>query len=278
MQLLLASSPVTTVSPNTQAAAEFLGLQPTADPLRWRMPVSFDVCGATGTLHGGCGIGAAVAALELTTGRPLALASAQYLARASHGEVVDIELDLVSVGNAVTQATFAVLCGETVVLRGHSSLGGRELGIDQTWLEMPEAPDPESCPPRSRSTEIDHSFTDLADLRVASQRPGDRRVLYWARLRDGLASATPILAALADLLPSGMRVSLDAAFRGSSLDNTVRIASTTPTEWVLIELEASAFHNSIGHGVVRIFARTGELLASGSQCFGVTRLTGPLDR
>ncbi len=266
------------VPDSTQLAAEFLGLTPTEDPLRWQMPVSFDVCGATGTLHGGCGIGAAVAALELTTGRPLALASSQYLSRAPKGDVVDIELDMFAVGNAVTQAGFAVKDGERTVLRGHASLGGRDVGVDQSWLEMPDAPPPEDCPPRARSTDLDYSFTDLADLRVAGQQPGERRVLYWSRVRDGLASSSPILAALADLLPSGLRVSIDRAFRGSSLDNTVRIAGNEPTEWALIDLEASAFRNGVGHGVVRIYAENGALLASGSQCFAVTEITGPLDR
>ncbi|MDG2114828.1 MAG: thioesterase family protein, partial [Actinomycetota bacterium] len=264
---------MTTVPDTTRLAADFLGLQPTSDDLRWRLPVSFDVCGATGTLHGGCGLGAAVAALELATGRPLAVASSQYLSRAKHGETVDIELEMHAVGNAVTQAGFVVRNGDDVVLRGHASLGGRDLGIDQTWIDMPVVPAPEACPPRARSTELDYSFTDLADLRVADQDPGDRRVRYWARLRDGLAGSSPMLSALADLLPSGMRVSIDAAFRGSSLDNTVRIASPVETDWVLIDLETAAFHHAVGHGLVRVFAETGQLLASGSQCFGVTRLT-----
>ncbi len=270
---------MTGIPESTTTAAEFLGLQETADPLRWSLPVSFDVCGATGTLHGGCGIGAAVAALELTTERPLAFAAAQYLSRAPHGDVVDIELELLAVGKATTQAAFTIRDEGRAVLRGHASLGGRDLGIDRNWFEAPvDVPPPEECPPRARSTELDYSFTDLADLRVAGQSPGDRRVYYWSRVRDRLASSSPILSALADLLPSGMRVSLDSAFMGSSLDNTVRIASTEPSEWVMIELDAAAFHNSIGHGTVRIYAQDGPLLASGSQCFAVTRLTGDLDR
>jgi len=270
---------VTAVPASTPNAADFLGLEATADPLRWSLPVSFDVCGATGTLHGGCGIGAAAAALELTTGRPLAFAAAQYLSRAPHGDVVDIELDLLAEGKAMTQAAFTILDEGRAVLRGHASLGGRDLGIDRSWFGAPtDLPAPDDCPARARSTDNEYSFTDLADLRVAGQSPGDRRVYYWSRVRDQLTSSSPILAALADLLPSGMRVSLDSAFMGSSLDNTVRIASTEPSEWVLIELDAAAFHNSIGHGTVRIYAQDGPLLASGSQCFAVTRLTGDLDR
>lgn len=269
---------MTTVPDSTEAAAEFLGLERTADPLRWTMPVSYDVCGATGTLHGGCGLGAAVAALELATERPLALASAHYLSRASHGEEVEVELDLFAEGNAMTQAGFSVTSRGKVVLRGHASLGGRDIGLEERWVTRPDAPAPDECPPRARSTEIDHSFTDLADLRVARSVPGERRVMYWSRVRNHLASSNPLLAALGDLLPSGMRVTIDSSFRGSSLDNTIRIAASHSCDWVLIDLESSAFHNGVGHGTVRIYAEDGPLLASGSQCFAVTRLTGPLDR
>ena len=68
---MLPSTVVTSVPDSTREAAAFLGLEATSDPMRWRLPVSFDVCGATGTLHGGCGLGAAVAALELASQRPL---------------------------------------------------------------------------------------------------------------------------------------------------------------------------------------------------------------
>ncbi|WP_428120785.1 hypothetical protein [Candidatus Poriferisodalis sp.] len=58
--------------PHLGEITDFLGLRPTEDELRWLMPVTFDVAGATGTLHGGCGLAAAVAALETVTGRPMA--------------------------------------------------------------------------------------------------------------------------------------------------------------------------------------------------------------
>ena len=269
---------MTTVPDDSHAAADFLGLQPTDDPLRWRLPVTLDVAGATGTLHGGCAIGAAVAALELSTERPLAAATSQYLARAPVGEEVEVVLDIYAQGKAMTQAGFTITVGDRVVLRGQASLGGRDLGVDRTWAVMPDAPPPEDCQPRAMTSITHHSFTDSSDLRLAGQTPGHEQVLYWARVGDGLSGTSPILAALADVLPSGMRVSLDAGFRGSSLDNTVRIGARHPAEWVLLDLRATAIHNSIGHGVARIFAQDGTFLASGSQSFAITEITGDLDR
>jgi acyl-CoA thioesterase-2 len=262
----------------TRSAADFLGLIANEDPLTWRLPVSLDVCGATGTLHGGCALAAVTAAAELATGRPLAAASSQYLARAELGAEINISLDLLAQGKAMTQLAFRVTEQERVILQGHASLGGRDLGIDQQWAEMPDAPAPDVCPPRPKSSITEHSFTDLADLRVAHREPGDARMTYWARFDDDLGASTPILTALADLLPSGMRVGLDKGFRGSSLDNSIRIASNEPTEWVLIDLHTSAFRHSIGHGIARLYNERGTLLASGTQSFAVTRITGPLDR
>ena len=83
--------------PHLGEITDFLGLRPTDDELRWLMPVTFDVAGATGTLHGGCGLAAAVAALETVTGRPMAAASAQYLARLSEGSCAAITLDIVRI-------------------------------------------------------------------------------------------------------------------------------------------------------------------------------------
>ncbi|HWJ98819.1 MAG TPA: acyl-CoA thioesterase, partial [Acidimicrobiales bacterium] len=60
-------------------AREFLGLQPTHNPHRWHFAVTPGLSTGGGFLFGGCGLGAAIAALEGTTDRPLVWATAQYL-------------------------------------------------------------------------------------------------------------------------------------------------------------------------------------------------------
>ena len=264
--------------PHLGEITDFLDLQPTDDELRWLIPVTFDVAVATGTLHGGCGLAATVAALETVTRRPMAAASAQYLARLSEGGCAAITLDIGASGNRMTQASAEITdaADGRVILRALVSLGGRQLGIDQTWVASPAVSPPLECERRDKTSLVGHSFTDHADVRLAGQQPGDRHVRYWARLSGTLASTGPGLTALADLLPSGMRVSLDAGLRGSSLDNTVRIAGEAESEWVLVDIESDAVHNAVGHGIVRIFAESGELLATGNQSFAITRITGPL--
>ena len=63
-------------------AQEFLGLQATHNPHRWYLPVERKLCTRQGFLFGGCGLAAAVAALETTAARPLVWATAQYLSYA----------------------------------------------------------------------------------------------------------------------------------------------------------------------------------------------------
>ena len=256
----------------------FIELEPTDERFTSRLRITPDVAGATGTLHGGCGLAAAGAALEAATQRSLLFITGQYLARAVVNSEVTIEVEELAVGNRVTQAAAVVRNADGVVLRASAALGGHDLEIDRTWRKIPNVPSPESCPSRRPTSETGHSFTDYADIRLAGQEPGEPEVLYWARLKNGGTSLPVGLIALADLIPSGMRVSLDKGFRGSSLDHSVRIAALVESEWVLIRIEADAIRNSVGHGRVEIYSEAGELLATGSQSFAISALTGPLDR
>ena len=49
------------------------------DDLRWRLPVTPELSTPGNFLFGGCGLGAALVALEAATGRPTVWATAQYL-------------------------------------------------------------------------------------------------------------------------------------------------------------------------------------------------------
>ncbi|MDP7067480.1 MAG: thioesterase family protein [Acidimicrobiales bacterium] len=244
----------------------------------WTLTVTDSIAGATGTLHGGCGLAAAAAALELATGREIAYISGQFLARAPVESEVVLEVEESVVGNKITQAAVTCRLGDIMVLRAAAALGGHELNMDRQWLTAPSVPGPESCPKRGPTSLSGRSFNDFADIRVASQQPGDRVVCYWARLEGTLASTRQGLIALADLLPSGMRVSLDTGFRGSSLDHSVRLVASEKSEWVLLCIQSAAVQHSVGHGNVEIYSQSGTLLALGSQSFAISSITGALDR
>ena len=260
------------------AADQIIDLKPGSEANAWKLEITDQVAGATGTLHGGCGLAAAADALEKTTGRRLSFLSGQFLARAPVGSEVDIEVTELAVGNRVTQAAVTCRDGEIIVFRAAAALGGLDLNVDRQWSAAPEVPSPDQCDSRGATSESGRSFNDFADIRIAGQKPGERDVYYWARLNGALASSTQGLIALADLLPSGMRVSLNAGFRGSSLDHSVRLLTQEKSAWVLICIRSAGIANSIGHGSAAIYSQAGTLLAVASQSFAISSITGSLFR
>ncbi len=85
-------------------ALTFYGLEPTDDPLRWRLPVVPQVCSGFGALFGGAGLGASIEVLERVTGRPLVWATAQFLQFARPPSVVELDINEEVRGHATSQA------------------------------------------------------------------------------------------------------------------------------------------------------------------------------
>jgi acyl-CoA thioesterase len=258
---------------------EFFGVQATDDELRWRLPISPNVANYLGFMHGGCALASVTAAAEAWSGRPLAAASAQFIALVPLGGSAEITFDIGSAGKRMTQvlAQVADAADGRVLMRALLSLGGRRLGIDQDWVQPPDVPEPDEWQRRSVPDNAVPSFSTDADIRFGPYSAGDRRILCWARLEGTLASTRQGLIALADTLATGMHLSLGRKWRGASLDNTVRVAGDADCEWVLLVIETDGFHNAVGHGVVRMFAPGGELLATGNQSFAVARVAGPVE-
>src|SRR6187397_3124959 len=72
----------------------FLGLEPTHNRFRWKLPVTSGICTGGDFMFGGAGLGAAIAAMEGTSGRETIWATAQYLSFARPGEYVDVDVTL----------------------------------------------------------------------------------------------------------------------------------------------------------------------------------------
>jgi acyl-CoA thioesterase len=80
-----------------------------------------------------------------------------------------------------------------------------------------------------------------------------------------LEMSAAALAILGDYVPFGVGQALGAQAGGNSLDNTLRVATLVPTEWVLLDIRVHAIANGFGHGVVHLWAEDGTLLAMASQ-------------
>ncbi|MEJ7562137.1 MAG: acyl-CoA thioesterase [Ilumatobacteraceae bacterium] len=252
----------------------FLGLEPTHNPFRWTLPVTPGISTSGGFLFGGCGLGAGIAALEVTSGRPCVWATAQYLSYAKPGETVDIDVTLAVVGHQITQARAVCHVADREILTVNAALGERALALAGQWQRAPEAPPPEECPPRAPRPDqlaningrLEQRVVTARDPERSSDEPGDGRTIVWSQLTeviDGVDAAA--LAVMGDFVPFGVAQALGTPRGGNSLDNTLRLCRLVPTEWVLLDIQVQAVERGFGHGLVHMFAQDGTLLATASQ-------------
>lgn len=255
-------------------ARTFLGLQPTHNPYRWHLPVTPGISTGSRFLFGGCGLAAAIEAMEGTTGRPVIWATAQYLSYAQPGTTMDIDVVVAVEGHQITQARATGHVGNREILTVNAALGLRPMTESGQWAVMPEdVRRPDDCPPRPQRFLVDDSINTRLDTRVAKFRafadldgtPGDGRTVMWARLPDVLDVSGAALAILGDYVPMGVGQALGIAGGGNSLDNTLRVARLVPTEWVLLDIRVHAADHGFGHGLVHLWAEDGTLLATASQ-------------
>ena len=257
-------------------ARAFLGLEPSHNPFRWRFPVTRGISNKGGFLFGGSALGAAIAAMEGTTGRPCVWATAQYLSYADIGDVLDIDVTVAVHGHQVTQARAVGHVGNREILTVNAALGRRPLDVSGTFEQMPDGiPLPEHCAKRTWKVPMDGTINERLDLRLAHGRTweeldgslSDGTYRMWARLPEmldgGLDAAA--LAILGDYVPSGVGQALGIDGGGRSLDNTLRVVQIVPTEWVLLDIHVHAVQSGFGHGTVKMFAENGSLLAVASQ-------------
>jgi acyl-CoA thioesterase len=256
-------------------ARTWLGLEPTHNPMRWVLPVTPGISTPGPFLFGGCGLGAAIAALEATSGRPVVWAAAQYLSYANPPSILDIDVTLAARGRSVTQGRVVGHVADTEILTVNAALGSRDLDTEGAWVERPEVPPPDDCASRGPRFPGTASIMDRIDVRLAQARSWDEvdgnpmpggRSLLWARMPDLLeVSSGASLAILGDYVPFGISQALGMLGGGNSLDNTLRVYRLVPTEWVLLDIRIHAVAHGFGHGAVHLWAEDGTLLATASQ-------------
>ncbi len=254
-------------------ARGFLGLEATDDPLRWQLPVKPGISTAGAFLFGGCGLAAAIVAMEEATGRPMVWATAQYLSYAPTGATLQIEVTLAVTGRQTTQARAVGRLDGEEILTVNGALGGRPLEVSGSWAVRPEIPSPmesveRRIDARHEGTILDRLETRLAMGRQFSEmdgRQGDGRSAMWARIPGHLEPSAASLAILGDFVPSGIGQAIGRPSGGNSLDNTLRVVRLVPTSWVLCDIRIQAVENGFGHGLAHLWAEDGTLMATASQ-------------
>jgi acyl-CoA thioesterase len=260
----------------TALTDEFFDLRATHNPHRWYLPVTQEV--AVGHkvapfLFGGAGMAAAVRAMERTCGRPAIWATAQYLSFARLGQVVDLDVWAPAVGRHTTQARVVGHVDDHEIITVNAALGERPGDIAGQWLQAPAVPPPEDCELVDDGPDEAKGLRQRLEVRRAAGRyrtedisgRGAGRLVLWFRPRDGHPIDAAVLAIAADYVSVAISDAIGEPAGATSLDNTIRFARITPTEWGLAEIQIEAVQGGVAHGSMRLFAQDGTLMALAGQ-------------
>jgi acyl-CoA thioesterase-2 len=247
-------------------------LRPGDRPTRWELPLAPHLLTVSGAVQGGVAFGAALDALEAVTGRPLILASGQFVRHAGPEGVLTLDVEVAVDGPRTTQARVLAHVDGEEVLAVHGALGRRPIDVEGTWSPRPEVPGPED----GRPVPVPSSGDDLGarlDVRLVAGRhhdeldgnPRSGRWLAWCRRLDAGAVRPAELAVLADLSMLGISHAVGRRLTGNSVDNTLRIAGSDETEWILLDVGVDAVHDGYAHVNARLWSESGALLATANQ-------------
>jgi acyl-CoA thioesterase len=262
-------------------AREFLGMEPVEDDLHWRLRVVPELTTPGNFLFGGCGLGAALVALEAASGRPTVWSTAQYLSFAPTHSQLDLTVTLAAEGRRISQGRAVGYVGDKEILTVNAALGSPgSLRAGGVWAVRPEVPPPDECPPRRLPDFTTTSIFDRIDVRLAKGRsfeeisagtgvPGDPDSALWARVPGHLEPSASTLAIIGDYVTGGVSQPLGRRVMSRSLDNTVRVVRLEPTEWVLCDIRIQALVDGYGQGVAYLWSQHGTLLATASQSMSV---------
>ena len=258
-------------------ARTFLGMEPEGDELHWRMDVTPQLTTPGNFLFGGCGLGAALVALEAAAGRPTVWATAQYLSYALRGAELRWEVTLAAVGGHVTQGRVIGRVDGEEILTVNAALGTDELEISGVWVEPPMVPGPDECPPRFLPEFFRNTIMDSIEVRTAvgmsfeemDGTMGSPNSALWARIPGHLSPSAATLAIVGDYVSGAVSQPIGRRAMGRSLDNTLRMVQLKPTEWVLCDIRIHALVGGYAQGIAFLWSQDGQLLATASQSIGV---------
>ena len=262
-------------------ARTFLGIEPVDDDLHWRLRVVPELTTPGNFLFGGCGLAAALVALEAASGRPTVWSTAQYLSFATTHSELDLTVTLAAEGRRITQGRAVGTTGDREIFTVNAALGlPGTLEVGGVWVDAPVVPPPEECPPRRLPNFNTTSIFDRIDVRLAKGRSfeevaagtgatGDPDSALWARVPGHLEPSAATLAIIGDYVTGGLSQPLGRPVMSRSLDNTIRVVRLEPTEWVLCDIRIQALVGGFGQGVAYLWSERGNLLATASQSMSV---------
>ncbi len=239
----------------------------------WSFDVTERVVTPGNFLFGGCGLASALVALEEASARPTIWSTAQYLSYAPLGSTVTVTTDLAVIGGHVTQARATTYADDREILTVNGAFGTGELEAATPWVTMPDVRPPLACPERVMPERFNRSIFHHLDARIALGRPfeqidgtpGSPVSALWSRIPGHFELSAATLAIFGDYVAGGLSQPLGFPVMGRSLDNTIRIVTLEPTEWVLTEIHMHALAGGFAQGTAYMWSESGTLLATASQ-------------
>lgn len=242
---------------------------------RWTVPIGDRaVGGARGSLFGGVGLAAGVAAMELDTGRRAVWVTAQYVSTLYGPSEMTLRVDTPAVGRTASQCRVQGVHGDAEIINALGTVGERPEQLRGGWEQFPDALSPADSFAPERAFDKP-SLHDYLEVRVAKGMYGftgsgepsvDHRSLVWARLA-GVKVDAAALAIIADVSPAVVGNAVGRQTNLSSLDNTIRYADPAPVDadWVLCDSRVEFIGNGFAHTSCLMWTEAGQLVATASQ-------------
>ena len=269
--------------------AEFLGLT-RIEPNRFRFGVVNHLARLDGHLYGGTAIAVSMAAAEAVTERPSVWMTTQFVATAPPAAVVTVTVEVLAPGRRTNQVSVkGTDASGDVMFASLGATGFHREGLEGVYENRPTVAVPEDSPewggPLASRAELagvearplppELGFMSSVEFREppvpAHPDPGPGRLCLWVRRRDH-SDFTPALAGfVADMIPLSLSHAAGLVAGGTSLDNTIRLGSFEPTEWVLLDLRPHLAAGDYGHGTAQLWSESGHLLATASQSSSMFR-------
>jgi len=267
--------------------ADFLGLTPTGPVGHFQFTVSNHLGRLDGALYGGTAIAVSITAAELVSERSGLWMTTQFVATAPAEATISVVAEVLAAGRRTNQVRITGTDDTGTVM--FASLGAtgnhRPDGLTGTFENPPAVSPPgdsRRCATpfeavlRNAGVNIELptmpstvGFASVLEFREpvieTHPDPGPGRICVWVRRRDGAPVTAAMAAYIADMVPLSVAHACGAVAGGISLDNTIRIGSFEPTEWVLVDLRPHLAIGNYGHGAGHIWSETGHLLATASQ-------------
>lgn len=258
---------------STAADRAFLGLKITGDGAA-AFELAPHLARPDGFLFGGTAMAAAVTMAEHVTGRPSLWTTVQFVAGSCQvGDQVELRAEVRAHGHRASQVRVEARAGGELIFDALGATALAKEGAPQAALtpamprtRPPATGEPWTLPlalsaPEARS----RGFLERAEVRyAATEDPDEQRYLLWARVPE--RPLTPaLLGFLCDWVPSSIVNALGRFGGGRSLDNTLRVGTLVPSEWLLVDFDPHLADRGFGHGAARLWAEDGTLLGVASQ-------------